>query len=177
LQQSKHDCAVSPLATQPTQVPTVVSQTDVPASFRAKQSPSVLHSMHTPATLGLPVLPHTNASGSLPDLQDVPVGASLKQGVSGEGPQQAGLMRQAELETGMSVGSSTVVVPPPPLHTTFWQSPGVWSDAGAVVPPGYAHWPVVSQSVAPHAPTLPGQPKGEAQQWPLPVIPHAPDEH
>ena len=82
------------------------------------------------------VSPQTWAAGSLPEVHPVPVGAFVKHGVVGEGPQHAGLMWQALLGVGISVWSSIDVTPPEPLHTTFWQSPGVWSAAGATVLPG-----------------------------------------
>lgn len=120
------------------------------------QSAFALHSTHVPAMSPLLVLPQTCAAGSPPDMHGVPVGAGSKCGASGV-PWQAGWIRHALFDTGRSVGSSTDVVPPAPLHTTLWQSPGVCRLPGAVELPGYAHAPETLQSVAPHAATLAGQ--------------------
>jgi hypothetical protein len=114
-----------------------VSHTRVPASFTARQSPSVLHSTQLPAMLPLLVSPQTCADGSLPVVHGDPVGALVKHGVSGDGPQHEGLMRHWLLDgDGRSVGSSIAVSPPEPSHTFFWQSPGTCSEAGASVLPG-----------------------------------------
>jgi hypothetical protein len=99
------------------------------------QSAVVLHSTQVPAMFELLVSPHTCAWGSLARVQAVPVVASVKLGASGL-PEQAGLVRQALLDVGRSVGSLTDVVLPFPAHTTFWQSPGVCSEGGATLLPG-----------------------------------------
>jgi hypothetical protein len=109
--------------------------------------------------LPLAVLPQTCAVGSLLDVQGVPVAASVKQGVSGEGPQQLGLMRQALLLVGRLMASSIDVEPPVPLQTTCWQVPGFCRLPGAVELPGYAHVPLVLQSDAAQAGTV------ELQVW------------
>jgi hypothetical protein len=126
----------SPVATQLAHMPVVVSQAGEPATD--VQSLSLLHSTHVPAMALMEVLAHTWALGSPADVQVVPVGASVKQGVSGEGPQQAGSMRQALVEVGRLAASSAIVLPPLPSHTSCWQVPAnpVWSDAGATVLPG-----------------------------------------
>jgi hypothetical protein len=90
-----------------------------------KQSPLELHSTQVPAMDGLLMLPQTCACGFALDVQGVPVGAGSNWGAEGL-PAHAGLMRQAELEVGRSVASSTLVTPPEPLQTDFWQSPGDW---------------------------------------------------
>src|SRR5262249_41163683 len=139
-----------------------------------RQSLSALHSTHTPAMLLLAVLPHTRAEGSLPEVHAVPVDAGSKCGASGV-PWQEGSISHALVEVGMSVGSPCAVEPPEPSQTTFWQSPGVCSNAGATVLPGYAQVPVVSQSVAPQAGTDAGH--VVVQQWPVPVVPQRPLTH
>jgi hypothetical protein len=70
--------------------------------------------------LGFVVSPQTLPPSPV---QSVPVGAGSNVGVDGD-PEQVGLVKHTELEKGMSVGSSTGVVPPEPLQTIFWQSPG-----------------------------------------------------
>lgn len=81
------------------------------------------------------VSPHTAFGGLLSAVQLVPVAAGVKLGSSGT-PVHAGFISQTVFGVGRSVGSSTEVTPALPLHTIFWQSPGVWSDAGATVLPG-----------------------------------------
>ncbi len=126
--------------------------------------------------LALAGLPHTWAEGSEPEVQDVPAGAFVKHGVSGDGPQHAGLIEHWLLETGRSVASSTEVTPPAPLQATFWQSPGVWTAAGATVLPGYTHAPTLSQSVALQAAIVAEH--VAVQQWvPAPLGPHSALEH
>ena len=100
-----------------------------------EQSPVTLHCTQVPATRGLPVAPQTVFGGLLSAMQLVPVAAGVKLGESGE-PVHTGFVSQTVFEVGRSVGSSTEVTPALPLHTIFWQSPGVWSDAGATVLPG-----------------------------------------
>jgi hypothetical protein len=53
----------------------VGSQASVPASLTARQSAFVLHSTQTPARVELFVSPHTDALGSIAEVQGVPVGA------------------------------------------------------------------------------------------------------
>jgi hypothetical protein len=79
----------------------------------------------------------------------------------------------------MSFGSSIDVAPPEPSQTRSWQSPGVWSEAGATRLPGYRHAPDESQSWAPHAETVAGQVVPAAQQWvpPEPFGPQRPLAH
>ncbi|WP_437585587.1 hypothetical protein [Sorangium sp. So ce1000] len=42
---------------------------------------------------------------------------------------------QTVADTGRSVTSSAIVVPPAPLHTRLWQSPGVCPDGTSVPAP------------------------------------------
>ncbi len=147
----------------------------VPASLALRQSPSKLHSTQVPARLALAVLPQTWAAESLASVQVVPVGAGSKCGMSGEGPWHEGLMRQALVDVGMSVASSTLVEPPLLSHTTFWQSPGAWSEGGATKLPGNAQAPVPSQSVAPQVPLVGLH--AAVQQWPVPLMPQMPLVH
>jgi hypothetical protein len=88
------------------------------------QSASPLHCTQTPANDACVVSPHTWLGDFPSAVQSVPVGAGVKEGAIGE-PVHAGLVRQTVFDVGRSVGSSTEVVAPEPLHSSFWQSPGV----------------------------------------------------
>src|SRR5208283_610790 len=83
--------------------------------------------------LALVVSPHTSFGGWLSAVQSVPVGAGVKVGVSGV-PLHAGLVSQTVVDMGRLLASSIEVTPPAPLHTSCWQSPGVWSAGGSAVP-------------------------------------------
>lgn len=103
----------------------------------------MLHSTQVPAMSEFAVLPQTWFGSPLDpvvwsDAQGVPVGAGVKQGVSGEGPQQAGSIRQRVVDVGTLEESSTTSSPPAPSHASAWQVPDKppWSDAGSTPVPG-----------------------------------------
>lgn len=92
----------------------------------AAQSESTLHCTQAPAMFPLVASPHTWFGGLLSPVQSVPVAALVKLGMSDEPLKvQVGLVWHVLGENGRSVASSTEVTPPEPLHTIFWQSPGL----------------------------------------------------
>jgi hypothetical protein len=147
-------------------------QVSVPASLIELQSALMLHWTQVPANTGLVASPQTCFGDWLSAVQSVPVGAGVKLGASGE-PEHAGVIRQTLFDTGKSVASLTEVRLPAPLQATFWQSPGVWSPAGATVLSGNTQAPVASQPVAPQIP--PVGLHAAVQQLPDPVVPQTPD--
>ena len=107
------------------------------ALTEAGQSLAALHSTHVPAALPEP---QTDPPFWL---HDVPGARSVYDGASGEPEQVGSVWQSLLLGPGPLVGSSTDVVPPEPLQTTFWQVPAVCRAGGATDVP---------RSLVPHVP-------------------------